>query len=220
MITTSSWNSGAIYRVDVVDGRVVDSASGIGIASALAVTPDGGRLLVDVFQNLLVMRTDSLAILDSVHLPYNSECMALSHAGTRLYVGVVHGLCAVDVQGCSLRMFTQAVDMPRYIVLSPDEESLYVQTGADSGVAVLRTSDLAVTRRVNMGVLGASHMERTPDGAHLYVGRHGTRIYDTRTLLPVDSIILPPGGPLAVHPSGDSAYYAAGAKVYVIGKRY
>jgi DNA-binding beta-propeller fold protein YncE len=219
-VYASSWNSGAIYRVDVVNGRVVDTVSSIGVASALAATPDGSRLLVGVSQNLLVMRTDSLATLDSVRLPYNSECMALNRAGTKLYVGVLHGLCAVDVQGCSLRMFTQAVDMPMYMVLSPDEESLYVQNGADSGVAVLRTSDLAVTRRVHMGVLGASHMERTPDGAHLYIGRMGTRIYDTRTLLLADSIMLPHGGPLAVHPSGDSVYYAAGAKVYVIGRRH
>ena len=87
---------------------------------------------------------------------------------------------------------------------------------------MLRTSDLSVTRRVNMGILISGHMVHTPVGAYLYIGnrREGTRIYDTRTLLPIDSVVLPGLGELVFHPSGDSAYYAGGSKLFVIGKRH
>jgi hypothetical protein len=151
------------------------------------------------------MRADSLAILDTVLLPYNSECMALNQAGTTLYVGVLHGLCAVDVQGCSIRMSTSAIERPKYAVLSPDEESLYVFCSGDTGVVVLRASDLAVARRVSMGSIACTHMKTTPDGLRLYVGIRGTRVYDTRTLAPVDSVVLSAGGGLAMHPNGDTA---------------
>jgi hypothetical protein len=150
-VYASSWNSGSLYRVDIANGRVVDYAQGIGLASGLAVSPDGSRLLAGVYQNVLVLRTDSLAIIDSVHLPYNIQRMELNRAGTALYVGLTYGVGAVDVQTCSLRMFTP-VDFPMYVLLSPDEESLFVYNAGDGGVAELRASDLAVTRRANMGI--------------------------------------------------------------------
>jgi WD40 repeat protein len=219
-VYASGSNSGAIYRVDVASGRVVDSVPGIGPARDVLVSPDGSRLLVGASQYVLVLRSDSLAILDSVRLPYEVEAMALNQAGTILFAGVLHGLGVVDVPGCSLSMFTQAVDRPKYAVLSPDEESLYVFCSADSGVVVLRTSDLAVMRRVSMGVISPSHMKRTPDGAHLFVGYRGSRILDMRTLLPVDSVILSGGGRLAMHPSGDTVYIVGGTNLYVIGKQH
>ncbi|MBN2538407.1 hypothetical protein JXB37_09045 [candidate division WOR-3 bacterium] len=148
--------------------------------------------------------------------------MTLNRAGTILYVGTYQGLCVVDVEGCSLLASTQAVDLPQQVVLSSDEESLYVHTSTDSGVTVLRTSDLSVTRRVNMGVFLAGHMALTPDGAYLYIGKayEATLIRDARSLLPVDSVALPGVGDLVFHPSGDTAYYASGSKLYVIGKRH
>jgi hypothetical protein len=219
-VFASSWNSGRIYRVDLTEGRVVDSVSGMGLPYDLAVTPDRSRLLACVNQNIYVLRTDTLAILDSVHLPYNAYGMALDKTGATLYVSTLHGIGVVDVAECSLRLFTQAVDNSGFPTLSVDEESLYVLSGTDSGVTVVRTSDLSVTRRVGLHIHGASHMKRTPDGNHIYIGYGGTHILDTRTLLPVDSIDLPFGGYLAMHPSGDSVYYFGGTVVYVIGKKH
>ncbi len=219
-VFASSWNSGRIYRVDLTEGRAVDSVSGMGHPHNLAVTPDRSRLLACVKQNIYVLRTDSLAILDSVRLPYNAEGMVLDKTGTALYVCTLHGIGIVDVARCSLRLFAQTVDNSGYPVLSVDEESLYVFSGVDSGVTVLRTSDLAVTRRVSLHVGGANDMKRTPDGNHIYVCYWGPHILDARTLLPVDSIGLPGGGLLAMHSSGDTVYYLGGTMVYVIGKRH
>jgi hypothetical protein len=146
--------------------------------------------------------------------------MVIYRQGTTLYVCTLHGFGAVDVPGCSLRAFTQAIDQPSRVLLLPDEESLYVYNETDSGIAVMRTRDLSVTRSVNLHVPWVSHMERTPDGAHLFVGCGGTQILDTRTLLPVGSVNLPGTGPLAMHPSGDSAYLVGGSMVYVIGNRH
>jgi DNA-binding beta-propeller fold protein YncE len=217
----SSWESHALYRVDVASRQVVDTLLGIGNARSMLFTPDGNRLLVGASLYVFSVRPDSLSILDTTYLPSKIGCMTLNRAGTVLYVGMLHGLCVVDVQGCSLLASTQTVYEAQHVVLSPDEESLYVHSHGDSGVAVLRASDLSVTRRVNMGIIAAGHLALTPDGAYLYVGNgyEGSLVCDTRSLMRVDSVDVPGMGELVIHPSGDSAYYASSARLYVIGKR-
>ena len=90
----NSWNSHALYRVDVANRRVVDTLEEPVNAHGLLLTPDGSRLLLGTGQYVFVVRADSLAVLDSVLLPYNARCMVLNRSGTALYVGVLHGLCA------------------------------------------------------------------------------------------------------------------------------
>jgi DNA-binding beta-propeller fold protein YncE len=191
----------------------------VSIIPELVVTHDGTRVLIGDGSKVLFLDADNLAVLDTVDLVYGVSWLTVNSAGTELYVSTDHGIGIVDVSACSLRVFSQAVGNGWVQALSYDEQLLYASNKADSGLTVLRASDLAVTGHINIHQDGVMDIAPSPDGYYLYLSYVGLHVLDLRSMSLVDSIAFPSHGRIYVHPSGDSLYYAEGRTVHVIGKR-
>jgi hypothetical protein len=212
-------DTGYISQLDVARSSVVAATRVSGLSYQITVASDGGRVMVAVGAKVLFLDSDSLRVTDSVIMPYGVTWLVLNQSGTALYVSTLHGIGIIDVAGCSLRVFSQAVDNGWTEVLSSDEQLLYTFSQADSGLAILRADDLSVVRRVNLHLAGLWDMAASPDGHYLYVSSSGLRVYDIGSMRQIDSLTLPSNGRPLVHPGGDSLYYVEGRAVYVIGKR-
>lgn len=212
-------DTAVVLKVDIAQARVVASVHVGEFAYELAVTPDGDRALVGDGHRVLLLDADSLKVLDTVDMTYSVRWLTLNQAGTALYVSTNHGIGIVDMPSCSLRVFSQAVDPAWVQALSYDEQLLYASSEADSGLTVLRASDLGVVGHMNIHQDGVMDIAPSPDGYYLYLSYVGLHVLDLRSMSLVDSIAFTRHGRIYVHPSGDSLYYAEGATVHVIGKR-
>ena len=215
-----SYDSGLLVRVDLTLGTMTSSSRPYGHRLRL-VSPGDSLLFASNGDKLLKVSASDLTLLDSALLPSTPAGMTLTKDGSTIYVSTYGGIGVVDVARCSLETFSDSTGSSVCAVLSPDEQLLYASSQADSGLVVLRTSDLSIVSHVKLHAPNNSIFALSPDGVHLYVDRpYSIHVFDTRTMALVDSVGVSTDGwgDILVHPGGDSVYYVGYRRVYVIGK--
>jgi len=194
-----------------------------GAVSGIAVTSDGGKLMVTHHADDSVSWLDTDTCTCSRTVVGISEPFAIAIAATRAYISTVSAaydsILVIDVNTDRVIGVLPVADSVRDLAVSPDGRHVYACRTAAPGadVAVVDT----ITERVAVIDLAAGGMEAglttacvrvSPDGSRLYVATHRPSgaelaVIDTKRNRVVGAV--PIGAPIrdvALSPHGDRAY--------------
>ena len=175
-----------VYRIDT-ETLVIDGVYEAGpVPKFMAVTPDDRLLLVSNWcgYDVSVIDVESHETLVEVEVGRYPRGIAVTGDGTTAYVAVmgsteiaVIDLPAVtagvtrlgsDGEPAGLSYFEGVGDQPRHLVLSPDDEVLYLSLNGENAVVALDADTGQELRRVRPGTQPRS-MDISDDGTALYV---------------------------------------------------
>ena len=175
-----------VYRIDT-ETLVIDGVYEAGpMPKFMAVTPDDRLLLVSNWcgYDVSVIDLESHETLVEVEVGRYPRGIAVTGDGTTVYVAVmgsteiaVIDLAAVtagvtrlgsDGEPAGLSYFEDVGDQPRHLVLSPDDEVLYVTLNGEDAVVALDADTGQELLRVRTGTQPRS-MDISDDGTALYV---------------------------------------------------
>ena len=144
--------------------------------AGIAVTPDGGRLVVADQQadavSVIDVGTSAVHTIAAGHRPYG---VALSKDGRTAYVTSQGGndVAVVDVSGATpvAQRSIQVGTHPNKIIASTDGSTLYVANGDSDEVSVIDTASDKVTRTINLAPYPDAPVGSNPDALALSHGR-------------------------------------------------
>jgi YVTN family beta-propeller protein len=154
-----------------------------GSPGALAISPDGQRLYVGIFNKPFwvdVFDTATLKLVATISVPLNPFGLTVSPNGRQLWVANWGDYTnIIPIAGRSVQVFDtrtlqplgviQVGDYPSSIGFDPDGRYAYVVNNTEPGsVSVVRTRDRQVTATVEVGVC-PTDVAVTPDGEEAYV---------------------------------------------------
>ena len=145
--------------------------------AGIAVTPDGGRLVVADQQadavSVIDVGTSAVHTIAAGHRPYG---VALSKDGHTAYVTSQGGndVAVVDVSGAQpvAQRSIQVGTHPNKIIASADGSTLYVANGDSDEVSVIDTASDKVTRTINLAPYPDAPVGSNPDALALSMDGH------------------------------------------------
>lgn len=154
----------------------IEPVAGWQTSRALALTPDGTRLLVvnPDSDSLSVVDTAVLALLAEIPVGNNPRTAAVDAAGQRAYVTVQDAdvVAVVDLETLTVLAHIPAGRRPYGVVVSPDGTQAYVSAEGGDEIVILDTSALTPTARI-----------ATPDRPRaLALSSDGNRLYAAHLL--------------------------------------
>jgi YVTN family beta-propeller protein len=191
----------------------------------VSVSPDGLHAYVTLpgSDMLCVIRTQDNTVEDTIPLGLAPSYVVADADGQRLYVTMTteHLLGAVNITQRSLTDTAAVGQFPNRLNISADGSLLYVANQTDSGIAVIRTSDLSVLAHIGMAELYLGDIAVAPSGKYL-LGSYwrGIECVALPAFTVVDSAPYGVRGALAFSPDGESLYVTDYKKVLVLGKRH
>jgi YVTN family beta-propeller protein len=145
--------------------------------AGIAVTPDGGRLVVADQQadavSVIDVGTSAVHTIAAGHRPYG---VAVSKDGRTAYVTSQGGndVAVVDVSGATpvAQRSIQVGTHPNKIIASADGSTLYVANGDSDEVSVIDTASDKVTRTINLAPYPDAPVGSNPDALALSMDGH------------------------------------------------
>jgi YVTN family beta-propeller protein len=146
--------SGEVVAVDTQSGRVLWRTQINGWPQHLAVSPDGRRLYVPLYDHMWidVVDTDKHEVVDRLPAAMGSHGMKLSPDGRRLYVGsmFMDVVLVIDLKSGRPVKRIAFKDAVRPFAFTRDEKRMYVQLSRLHGFEVVDLEKAKVIRRVEL----------------------------------------------------------------------
>ncbi len=142
--------------------------------SAIALTPDGKRVLVSTTYSGNLERFDidsrKLARTGCVRLGFEPRGIAVSPDGKLAYVALTtaHAVAVVDLERLDVVGNIPCGRWPRYLALTPDGRRLAVGASGDGGVAVIDTVERKQLFLEDFSGLNLGQMQVSSDGKYVY----------------------------------------------------
>ncbi len=175
----SAWISGVpdfgISEIDATTGATlgaVDGGNGNAIFM-LRMSADGSRLYGSGPAGLLVVNTATRAIERNVPTSSAGLSLALNPIGSTVFVGGYGNIEEVNPSTGTVRFITG--ESNTNFAVSPDGQYLYLVFESDPAIKVVRVSDGAVTRRIDVGC-GGWGVAVSPNGRKLFDSCGGTLV--------------------------------------------
>src|SRR5579871_229072 len=144
-VLTANQTSGTISLVRCDSGKVVCEVACGQRPSAIALTPDGNKVLVTATWSgelcVFERQQESLKPAGSLWLGFEPRGVVVSPDGSTAYVALTtaHEIAVVDLNGLKEISRIAVGKWPRYLALSPDGKRLAVGVSGDGGVTVVDT---------------------------------------------------------------------------------
>jgi len=205
-----------VYAIDRSSRRITDILLAGSTPKFLAVTPDGGTLLVANWcsYDLSVIDLSRGREVRRIKLGPYPRGIAITPDGTTAWVAVMGSpdLARIDLRSWRVRWLRDVGWSPRHLVMDAAGRFLYVTLALRDEVAKIDLGTRRVVRRVHTGAEPRS-MAIAPDGRSLYVGNYEDdslvklRTRDLRILQRVSV----PGDPIGVayEPVGDTVWVSS-----------
>jgi YVTN family beta-propeller protein len=174
-LLTANQTSDSVSLVRTDTGEVVAEAPCGRRPSALALCPDGRRVLVTgtYSGDLTVLEIDGLMLkaVGSVDLGFEPRGVAVSPDGRLAYVALTtaSALAIVDLERLAEVSRIEVGRWPRYLALSPDGSRLAVGTSGDRGVSVVDTGSRRMIYQEKFSGIDIGQMQVSADGQYVYV---------------------------------------------------
>lgn len=171
---TANQTSDSVSLVEVASGRVLSEVSCGHRPNALALTSDGGTLLVTGAYSgtLTFMRREGneLRIASQMELGFEPHSVVLSTDGRLAYVSLSSAgtVAVVDVASQTCLTQIEVGQWPRSLALSPDGTRLAVSTSGDQGVAVVDTVERKRLYQERFSAINVGQMQISADGRYVY----------------------------------------------------
>ncbi len=174
-LVTANQSSGTATLVGTANGEVWDEVSVGRRPAAVAICPDGRRVLVTAsYSNqVAVLEVDGrrLRTLATIDVPGEPTGVIVAPDNRTVYVALaaLDQVAVLDLERSSVVDKIDVGRWPRYLALSPDGSRLAVGVSGDRGVAVVDTAErklLFVENRFRGLNLG--HMLISADGEYVY----------------------------------------------------
>lgn len=173
-LVTANQTSHTISLVRTSDGQVVAEAPCGQGPSAIAVSPDGRRVLVSATRggelDVFTLDGASLAAAGTVRLGFEPRGIAVSPDGQLAYVALTAANEVAVVELASLTVETRIAvgRWPRYLSLTPDGSRLAVGASGDGGISVVDTKTRTALFDSKFQGLNIGHLQTSADGLHAY----------------------------------------------------
>jgi YVTN family beta-propeller protein len=174
ILLTANQTSNTISVARLDSGAVAAEISVSRTPRCLALTPDGGRLLVTTSYggDLIVFdrRGERLCRAGIVHLGFEPWGVAVAPDGKRAYVALASAGAVVVADLETMREVAR-IDVgrwPRSVALSPDGRRLAVGVSGDGGVAIVDTISLKRLFLEDFAGLNLGQMQSSADGKYVY----------------------------------------------------
>ena len=176
MLYASNFRRNSVQFVDLRTREITHEVPAGSHPKILVLSHDGARLFAANWGSADVTEIDTRTgtVVRTLETEHNPRGMAVTRSG-RLYIANF-GSDSIDVyEGPRMETHRRLVDVcriPRHLVLSPDESSLYVSCFTNSFVGVIDTSTERMVRRVPVGRSPKTD-DVTPDGRYVVTANYG-----------------------------------------------
>jgi YVTN family beta-propeller protein len=172
----SNFSRNSVQFVDLARQRVVREVVAGSHPKILVLSHDGRRLFAANWGSHTVTEIDTATgqVVRTLRAGRNPRGMAFTRSG-RLYVANFNGHSIDVYDGPDLSQHHRLADVchiPRHLALSPDETRLYITCFSASELAVMRTGDEQIERRVPVGHWPKA-VDVSPDGRFVYTANYG-----------------------------------------------
>jgi YVTN family beta-propeller protein len=173
-LLTADQTAGAVSLIARDSGKVVAEVPCGDRPSALALTPDGGRVLVSATWSgdltLLRLKDGKLTPDGKVHLGFEPRGVAVAPDGKRAYVALTtaHQVAVVDLDKRSIAQRIDVGRWPRCLALSPDGQRLAVGANGDGGVSVVDVAAGKMLFQEEFSGINLGQMQTSADGKYVY----------------------------------------------------
>lgn len=160
--------------IRIADGAVLDEVRVGERPAAVALHPDGKRVLVSGSYagvvSLLRVDGDRLVNEEEIRVGFEPHGIAVSSDGKTAWVALTAAgqVAVIDLPS---REVVRRIDVgrwPRYLALSPDGSRLAVGVSGDRGVAVVDTAARKTLYTERFGGMNLGHMQVSADGQYVY----------------------------------------------------
>lgn len=173
-LLTANQTADSVSLIRTATGEVVTEVACGRRPAALALTPDGRRVLVSgTFSGdltVLALADGKLAHVASVHLGFEPRGVVVSPDGKLAYVALTtaHQVAVVDLARLKVVDRIGVGRWPRYLALSPDGKRLAVGANGDGGVSVVDTAARKMLFQEDFSGLNFGQMHISSDGKFCY----------------------------------------------------
>lgn len=173
-LATANQTSGSVSLVRIGDGVVLDEVAVGQRPSAIAILPDGRRLIVSASDSgdvvVLEVRDDRLLVSSRIHVGFEPHGIAVNAAGNKAYVALTADakVAVIDLRTGDVLDRIVVGRWPRYLALSPDETRLAIGTSGDRGISIVDTEAgklLFIEKFVGLNI---GHLRISRDSKYAY----------------------------------------------------
>jgi YVTN family beta-propeller protein len=174
-LVTVNQTSNTASLVRTSDGQVLDEVPVGQRPAAVALCPDGRRVLISGMNSgevtMLEVAGERLRPIATIHVGFLPVGIAVTADGRTAYVALsaVEQVAVLDLEQQTVTAHIEVGRWPRYLALSPDGSRLAVGVSGDRGVAVVDTATRTLLYQVNkFKGLNVGHMQISSDGLYAY----------------------------------------------------
>jgi YVTN family beta-propeller protein len=173
-LLTANQTAGTVSLVKVATGKVHSETPCGRRPSALALTPDGKRVLVSGTYSgdvTVFERTgDRLHCVATIDVGFEPRGIAIAPDGSRAYVALTtaNAVAVLDLRTHAVAERIATGRWPRYLALSPDGKRLAVGANGDGGVAVIDVEKRKQLYSEEFAGLNLGQMQVDKEGKHVY----------------------------------------------------
>lgn len=173
----SNFTRNSVQFVNLAHRRVVREVSVGSHPKILVLSHDGRRLFVANWSSHSVTEIDTVTgtVVRTLRTGRNPRGMAITRTG-KLYVANFNGHSMDVFEGTDMSRHHRITDLcriPRHLALSPDQSLLYVSCFSTSELAVMRTEDERIERRVPVGTWPKA-IDVSADGRFVFTANYGS----------------------------------------------
>jgi len=174
-LLTANQTSGTISVIDLQDGRVASETPTGSRTSAVALTPDGKRVLSSATfaHEVIAYSLDGTGVLKEVArrwVGFEPRGIVIDAAGKLAYVALTtaHAVAVVDVATLEEQARIPVGRWPRYLAISPDGQTLAVGCSGDKAMAFVDVAQRKLTRLEPFDGLNQGQVQFSPDGEFVF----------------------------------------------------
>ena len=173
-LVTANQTSDSVSLLRASDGAVLDEVKVGRRPAAVAISADGGRVLVsgsysgDV--SVLAVQDNKLRTVATIRVGFEPHGIAVSRDGRTAYVALAAAsqVAVLDLEHNQVAARIEVGRWPRYLALSPDGTRLAVGTTGDRGVSVVDTATRQMIFKESFYGLNVGHMQISADNQHVF----------------------------------------------------
>jgi DNA-binding beta-propeller fold protein YncE len=175
-VYVSNFTRNTVQFLDANDGRVLREVHAGSHPKILVLSHDGTRLFAANWGGASVTEIDTVSgdVVRTLRAGRNPRGMAITRDG-RLYIANFNGH-SIDVYDGPERSQHHRLDdvchIPRHLVLSPDEHTLYISCFSASELAAMDTTTEQIEHRVSVGTWPKA-VDVSRDGRYVYTANYG-----------------------------------------------